>query len=104
MSTQTLNRIGGVMVSVLASSVVDCGFIGGVMVSVLASSVVVYWFDPWLDQVKYYEICICYFSAKHGALRLKSKDWYVSEWGNMSTYGLLIQLASTIKIQLRVYM
>ena len=28
------------MVSVLASSVVDCGFIGGVMVSVLASSVV----------------------------------------------------------------
>jgi hypothetical protein len=32
--------IGGVMVSVLASSVVDRGFIGGVMVSVLASSVV----------------------------------------------------------------
>ena len=28
------------MVSVLASSVVDCGFIGGVMVSMLASSVV----------------------------------------------------------------
>ena len=34
------NRIGGVMVSVLASSVVDRGFIGGVMVSVLSSSVV----------------------------------------------------------------
>ena len=30
--------IGGVMVSVLASSAVDRGFIGGVMVSVLASS------------------------------------------------------------------
>jgi hypothetical protein len=30
--------IGGVMVSVLASSVVDRGFIGGVMVSMLASS------------------------------------------------------------------
>jgi hypothetical protein len=28
------------MVSVLASSAVDCGFIGGVMVSVLASSAV----------------------------------------------------------------
>ena len=28
------------MVSVLASSVVDCGFIGAVMVSMLASSVV----------------------------------------------------------------
>jgi hypothetical protein len=34
------NRIGGVMVSMVASSVVDCGFIGGVMVSVLASSLV----------------------------------------------------------------
>jgi hypothetical protein len=32
--------IGGVMVSVLAWSVVECGFIGGVMVSVLAWSVV----------------------------------------------------------------
>jgi hypothetical protein len=32
--------IGGVMVSVLASSAVDRGFIGGVMVSVLASSAV----------------------------------------------------------------
>ena len=32
--------IRGVMISVLASSVIDCGFIGGVMVSVLASSVV----------------------------------------------------------------
>ena len=28
------------MISVLASSVIDCGFIGGVMVSVFASSVV----------------------------------------------------------------
>ena len=32
--------IGGVMVGVLASSVVDRGFIGGVMVGVLASSLV----------------------------------------------------------------
>ena len=32
--------IRGVMISVLASSVVHCGFIGDVMVSVLASSVV----------------------------------------------------------------
>ena len=32
--------IGGIMVSVLASSVVDRRFIGGIMVSVLASSVV----------------------------------------------------------------
>jgi hypothetical protein len=34
------------MVSVLASSVVDRGFIGGVMVSVLASSVVDRGFEP----------------------------------------------------------
>jgi hypothetical protein len=32
--------IGGIMVSVIASSVVDRGFIGGIMVSVLASNVV----------------------------------------------------------------
>jgi hypothetical protein len=35
--------IGGVMVSVLDSSVVDHVFIGGVMVSVLDSSVVDHW-------------------------------------------------------------
>jgi coenzyme F420-reducing hydrogenase beta subunit len=34
------NRIDGVMVSVLASSVVDRGFIGGVIVSMFASCVV----------------------------------------------------------------
>ena len=34
------NRIGDVMVSVFASSVVDRGFVGDVMVSVLSSSVV----------------------------------------------------------------
>jgi hypothetical protein len=51
-------------------------------------------------------IGICYFSAKHAALRRKSKDWLVrnqdsvSEWGDMSIRGLLFQWASTIKIQL----
>jgi hypothetical protein len=35
--------IGGVMVSLLASSEVGRGFIGGVMVSVLASSEVDHW-------------------------------------------------------------
>ena len=38
-----LNPIGGVIVSMLASSAVDRGFIGGVMVSMLASSVVDRW-------------------------------------------------------------
>ena len=35
-----LNPIGGVIVSMLASSAVDRGFIGGVMVSMLASRAV----------------------------------------------------------------
>jgi hypothetical protein len=55
-----------------------------------------------------YKIGICWFSAKHAALRRKSKDWLarnqnnVSEWSDMSTRGLLFQWSSTIKIQLSV--
>jgi hypothetical protein len=44
--------IGGVMVSMLVSSVVDRGFIGGVMVSMLVSSVVDRGFKPWSGQIK----------------------------------------------------
>jgi len=44
------------MVSVLASSVVDCGF------------------QLRLGQTKDYQIGICCFSPKHAALRRKSKD------------------------------
>ena len=50
------------MVSVLASSAVDCGF------------------EPRSGQIKDYEIGICCFSAKHAVLRSKIKDdspWYV---------------------------
>jgi hypothetical protein len=67
------------------------------MVSMLTSSVVDRWFEPQSGQTKDYEIGICYFSAKHTALRRKSKDWLarnednVSEWGNMSICGLLFQ-------------
>jgi hypothetical protein len=84
------NRIGGVMVSMLASSAVDCGF------------------EPRSGQTKDYKIGICCFSAKHTALMRKSKDCLVrnqdnvSEWGNMFIRGLLFQWASTIKIQLSV--
>jgi hypothetical protein len=49
------NHISGVMVSVLSSSAVDCGF------------------EPQSGQTKDYEIDICCFSAKN-ALRSKSKD------------------------------
>jgi len=84
------NRIGGVMVCLLASSVVDRGF------------------EPRAGLTKYYEIGMRCFSAEHSALRRKSKDWLVrnqdtmSKWGDMSILGLLFQWASTIKIQLSV--
>jgi hypothetical protein len=74
-----VNRIGIVMVSVLVSSAVDRGF------------------DPRSGQTKDYEIGICCFSAKHTALRRKSKDGLarnqdnVSEWGDMFICGLLFQ-------------
>ncbi len=46
-----------------------------VMVSMLASSVVDRGFEPRLGQTKNCDIGICCFSAKHAALRRKSKDW-----------------------------
>jgi hypothetical protein len=46
--------------------------IGGVMVSVLASSAVDHEFEHRSGQTKDYEIGICCFSAKHAALRRKS--------------------------------
>ena len=65
--------------------------IGGVMVSVLASSVVDRGFEPQSGQTKDYKIDIYCFSTKNAELRKKSKDWLarnqdnVSEWGDMST-------------------
>jgi hypothetical protein len=78
------------------------------MVSVLASSVVDHGFKPPSGQTKGYTIGICCFSAKHAALRKKSKDWLVwnqdnvYRWVDMSIGGLLFQWASTIKIRLSV--
>jgi hypothetical protein len=74
-----------------------CNRVGGVMVSVLASSAVHHGFDPRSGQTKDYKIGICCFSTKHATLRRKSKDWLaqnqnnVSEWSNMSTRELLFQ-------------
>ena len=74
-----MNSIGGGMVSVLDSSAVDRGF------------------EYRLCQTKDYKIGICCFSAKHAALRRKSKDCLalnqdnVSEWGDMSIRALLFQ-------------
>ena len=64
------------MVGVLASSAIDCGF------------------ESRSGQTKDYKIGVCCFSAKHAALRSRSKYWLarnqnnVSEWGNMSIRGL----------------
>ena len=70
---------------------------------VLVSSAVDRGFEPWSSHSKDYEICICCFSARHTALRSRSKDWLirnqnnVSKWGDMSTHGLLVQWARTKK-------
>jgi hypothetical protein len=67
------------------------------MGGVLASSAVDRGFEPRSGQTKDYKIGIYCFSAKHTALRRKSKDWFarnqanVSEWGDMSIRGLLFQ-------------
>ena len=60
------NRIGGVMVSVLASSAVDRGF------------------EPQLGQTKDCKIGICCFSTKHAALKRKGKDWLAQNQNNVS--------------------
>ena len=54
-------------------------------------------FEPTSGQTKDYKIGIYNFSAKHAALRSKSKDWLaqkqnnVSEWSDVFTRRLLFQ-------------
>jgi hypothetical protein len=54
------------------------------MDSVLASSVVDRGFEPRSGHTKDYKIGICCFSAKHAALKRKSKDWLVRNRDNVS--------------------
>jgi hypothetical protein len=67
------------------------------MISVLASSEVDRGFELRSGQTNDYKIGFCCFSARHIALRRKSKDWMsrnqdnVSEWEEMSIHGLLFQ-------------
>ena len=49
----------------------------GVMVSVLASTVIDRWFEPRLGKSKDFNVGICCFSAKHAALRRQSKDCWL---------------------------
>ena len=78
--------------------------IGGVMVSVVAFRAVYRGFEPRSGDTKDNEIGICCFSAKNAALRRKTKDWLarnqdnVSEWGAMSIRGLLFQPLARDKI------
>ena len=76
--------------------------IGGVIVSMLDSSMVDRVFEPWSGQTKDYEIGICCFSVKHAALssnvsegttNLRTDCWFshLSEGGDKSTDRLLIQ-------------
>ena len=64
------------------------------MVSVLVSGVVDRGVETWSAQMKDYKIGIYCFSAKHAALRNKSKGWLalnqnnVSEVSDKSTHGL----------------
>jgi hypothetical protein len=45
------------------------------MVSVFTSSAIDHGFEPWSGKTKDYKIGICFYTAKHTALRSKSKDW-----------------------------
>jgi hypothetical protein len=78
----------------------------GVIVSMLSSSVVDFGFEPRSRQTKDYENGICCFSAKHKAIRRKSKDWLarnqdnVSEWDEISLRWLLFQCVGIKIIQL----
>ena len=54
------------------------------MVSVFVSSAVDRGFEPQSVQTKDYKIGICCFSAKHAALRRKSKNWLVRNPNNVS--------------------
>ena len=64
------------------------------MVSMVALSVVDCMFEPRSGQIKDYKICFCCFSAKHAALRRKSKEWLARNQDNVSgmfIHGLLFQ-------------
>jgi hypothetical protein len=71
--------------------------IGGVMIRVLASTAVDRGFEPRSAQTKDYKIGMCCFSAKHAALRRKSKDWLARDQNNVSEWSDIFY--STIKNQ-----
>ena len=67
---------------VISHGEVNC--IGGVIVTVLASSAVYCAFEPRSGQTKDHQIVICFFSTKHVTLRRKSKEWLAQNQNNVS--------------------
>ena len=68
--------------------------IGGVMVSVLASSALNRGFDSRSGQTKDYNIGSCCFSDKHAVLKRKSNDWLARNQDNVSRVERTVVLAS----------
>jgi hypothetical protein len=66
----------GILIVTFIKGLVTLGknHIGGVMVSVLYSSVVDHGFEHESGQTKDHDIGICCFSTKHAASKRKSKD------------------------------
>jgi hypothetical protein len=64
--------------------------VGGVMISLLVLSEVDCEFEPRLGTTKVYKIGICCFSAKY-ALRRKSKDRLARNQNNVSVAVFLLQ-------------
>ena len=61
--------------------------VGGVMVSMVASNAVDRVFEPRLGQTIDYKLGIYCFSAKHAALRSKSKVWLAQNQNNVSDWS-----------------
>ena len=57
------------------------------MSSIFASSAVDHGFEPQSGQTKDCKIGICCFSARHAALRRKSKDMLAQNQDNVSEWG-----------------
>ena len=72
--------------------------LGGVMVSVPASSAEGRWFDPRPGQTKKIIIDICCFSAKHAAFKSISKDWSAQSQNNVSDCSVMTSLELLLEL------
>jgi hypothetical protein len=72
--------------------------ISGIMVSLLTSSVVDREFEHRSGKTKDYKIGICCFSAKHTALRRKSKDWFARNQNNVSRVKLHVYPRTVVSV------